>query len=138
MNKILVTACFILASLVSFAQRYTEKQAVFTSQTGGRYEIVQSDIRRSLTFRLDKYTGEVYRLVVKQNDEFCWEYVKIYDQDKVDRDHYDNTEITYQLYLGGIAVADCFLLNIKTGDTWQLIHDNEMNIDYFLLMKKDL
>lgn len=135
MNRILVIACFMLVSLVSFAQRNTEKQAVSTSQTGGRYEIKQSEIRRSLTFRLDKYTGEVYQLVEKKNDEFCWDYVKIYDQEKVDRNHYENKEITYQLYMGGKAVADCFLLNIKTGDTWQLIHDDEMNIDYFFLMK---
>lgn len=135
MNRFFVIVCFLLVSFVGHAQRNIEGQSVSTSQTGGRFEIIQSPIARRLTFRLDKYTGEVYQLVKKKNDEYCWDNVKIYDQENVDSDNYNNTEITYLLYMGGKAVSDCFLINIKTGDTWQLIHDDEMNIDYFFLMK---
>lgn len=136
MNRILVIACFMLVSLYAFSQ--TGRQSVTTSQTGGRYEIVQSEIMRSLTFKLDKYTGEVYKLVKVDEEEFDWKSIRIYDHEKVDPDCYRNEEITYQLFMGSKMAEDCFLLNIETGDTWQLMHDKKLGIDYFYLMKSPM
>ena len=133
MNRILVIVCFLLTSLCGFAQ--TGRQSVSTSQAGGRYEIIQSEILRSLTFKLDKYTGYVYKLVKGDGDEFQWESIRVYDHDKVDPNNNQNEEITYQLFMGSKMASDCFLLNIKTGHTWQLMHDKKMDIDYFYLMK---
>ena len=59
---------FLLCSANLYSQGLEKHQSVTTSQTGGRYEIVQSEIKRSNTFKLDKYTGRIYVFVTAKND----------------------------------------------------------------------
>ena len=122
MNRFLVIISFIFISLGAMAQ--IEKHPyVSTSQTGGRFEIIQSPIARRLTFRLDKYTGEVFQYVLGKDDKPLWEKISnvwlslILDKDK------KQDYIKFQLFMGGIAVADCFLLDIETGITFNLYED---------------
>jgi len=120
MRKILFLL-FLLCSINAHSQQIEKYQAVKTSQTGGRYEIVQSEIIRSQTFKIDKYTGTVYQFVKTKDDLSTWQLVpkNVATFDTVIPD-----KINYQLFLGGIVVRDCFLLNINTGATWVLVKDS--------------
>ena len=130
MNRILVFVCFVMMSLYGFAQ-LEHHPSVSTSQTGGRYEIIQSPIARRLIFRLDKYTGEVHQYVLGKDDKPLWEKISnawlslILDKEK------KQGYIKFQLFMGGIAVADCFLLDIETGVTFQLYEDSDSGKLFF-------
>lgn len=100
---------------------------VTTSQTGGRYEIIQSNIRRSLFFKLDKYTGDVFLYVNIDKSHHTWEEIQIIGKPSTD----DNDTISFQLFLGGIAAADCILLDIKSGDSYQLYEDTDTKRLFF-------
>jgi hypothetical protein len=96
------------------------QQAVKTSTEGGRYEIVQSEIARKYFFKLDKYTGNVYQLVKKSNGDVTWEKMLVIG---LALDTIKEDAINFQIFMGGIAVSDCFMINIHTGKTYQLFCD---------------
>ena len=117
---------FILLCFFSLTSSAIEThQAVKTSTEGGRYEIVQSEIARKYIFKLDKYTGDVYQLVVKSNGNMTWQKMEVlglaFDTIK------ENT-INFQIFMGGIAVSDCFMINIHTGKTYALYRDEDNDI----------
>ncbi len=118
-KMLLLLLLFSCLNIHSQAQKY---QAATTSQVGGRYEIIQSEIKRSNTFKLDKFTGKVYQFVSTKDDWFAWQQVyKSY----VELDTTIPETINYQIFMGGIAAKDCFLLNINTGVTWILVEDKK-------------
>ena len=117
---LLIAICFI--SLTSSA--IETHHAVKTSTEGGRYEIVQSEIARKYTFRLDKYTGDIYQLVLKINGKTTWEKMEVIG---LGFDTIKNGIINFQIFMGGIAVSDCFMINIHTGKTYQLYQDSDTN-----------
>lgn len=120
MKRILLL--LILFSSVNIHSQVQKYQTVTTSQVGGRYEIIQSEIKRSNTFKLDKFTGRVYQFVSTKNDWFAWQQLyKSY----VELDTTIPEKINYQIFMGGIAAKDCFLLNINTGVTWVLVEDKK-------------
>lgn len=120
---------FLLTIVISaFAQ---ESHSVSTSQIGGRYEIIQSPLARKYTFKLDKYTGNVWQYVMSVDDNTTWQSVpraidvlgtlvpySITDEDI-------SSTVRYQLYIGGTAVRDMFLLDIETGQTWVLTNSSD-------------
>lgn len=119
MNRLLCIISFLMVSLVSMAQMET-RSSVSTSQTGGRFEIIQSEVARGFTFKLDKYTGTVFQLVNDDKGVLVWEKVPVLSILNSD----ENNEITYQLFLGGLTVQDTYLLNIKTGKACILKDNN--------------
>lgn len=117
---LLLILSFAFASMAA-AENY---HAVQTSVISGRYEIIQSEIARRVTLKLDKYTGDVYLLVSINDNSYTWE--------KMDRigdflDTIKEDTINYQIFLGGIALKDSFLINIHTGKTWKLYNDPSDN-----------
>ena len=108
---------------------------VSTSQTGGQFEIIQSPIARKFTFKLDKYGGYVWQLVLANDNSFAWQPVAILNMYQKYPDNDKNKDITYQFFMGGASVQDCFLMNIKTGDTWQLKYSEQYQEYHFDLMK---
>ena len=136
MNKLFVVACFVIASLPSLAQM-EDYTYVSTSQTGGRFEIIQSPKARRLTFKLDKYTGDIFQLVRNEEKELVWRKLLNFELDLLNIFLPEKVEekISYQLFMGGMAISDCFLLNIHNGDTYRLYEDSESEELYFSLMK---
>ena len=65
--------------------------------------------------------ARVYQFVKTKDDLSTWQLVpkNVATFDTVIPD-----KINYQLFLGGIVVRDCFLLNINTGATWVLVKDS--------------
>jgi hypothetical protein len=102
--------------------------AVRTSVDNGRYEIVQSEIMRRLIFLLDKYTGDVYQNLLSTKDERVWRKLK---KAGSSNDVTPQTQINYQLFVGGFSVQDIFLLNINTGETWYIFKDTETEMLFF-------
>ena len=127
MMKKILFLLFLLCSINVYSQETENYQAVKTSQTGGRYEIVQSEITRRHTFKIDKYTGTVLQFVKTSEDVSTWQLVP---KTPAKFDTVIPDQINYQVFLGGIAIRDCFLLNINTGATWILVKDSAENLSF--------
>lgn len=136
MNRFFIVVCCLMMSLTSLAQ-VEDYPYVFTSQTGGRFEIIQSPMARRLTFKLDKYTGNIFQLVRNEEKELVWRKLLNFELDLLNIFLPEKVEekISYQLFMGGMAISDCFLLNIHNGDTYRLYEDSESEELYFSLMK---
>ncbi len=114
MRKLLVLFFVFFMAHSVVGQRH---DAIITNPESGRWEIVQSKLVRSLTFKLDKYTGDVYLFEESAADtSTVWLRIPraLTEEDVVD----DEKTINYQLYLGGQAVRDCFLINLNNGLVW--------------------
>lgn len=122
---ILITLCVMSLLNVYADDNYS---AVRTSVDNGRYEIVQSEIMRGLIFLLDKYTGDVYQNLLSTKDERVWRKLK---KAGSSNDVTPQTQINYQLFVGGFSVQDIFLLNINTGETWYIFKDTETEMLFF-------
>ena len=120
MKKVVLLFLALFLSVHIFAQ---EHQAVATKMDNARFEVIQNTIVRKYTFYLDKVEGKVYQLVKTRTGGYSWEEMTIYPKDTQ-----TYTEPTYQIYMGGIAAADSFLINTKTGRTWCLVQSNDDSI----------
>jgi hypothetical protein len=79
-----------------------------TQLNSARFEFVQSsDV--SLSFLIDKYSGNVWRY---KNNNF--NEVMRYSIGQV-----DSTILNYQMYISGSGSNECFLINIHTGEMWR-------------------
>lgn len=86
-----------------------------------------SDLVARNTFKVDKYAGIVYQIIENDNGSLVW---KTLQKDKHSNDSIREGCINYQLYMSGIAVRFCFLINVNTGTTWQLVESKD-GILYF-------
>ena len=87
-----------------------------TLPSDARYEIVQSPLAAKWTFRLDRYTGQVYQLVKTEKDDFAWQLMLIegyYDLPKPNKPR-------FVIFNSGIAARFTFLMDTDTGQTWVL------------------
>lgn len=126
MKRLILIMLCALSLNCSFADdRYS---AVRTSVDNGRYEIVQSEMMRKLIFMLDKFTGDVYQNVLTSGNERSWRKLR---KAGVSYDSTPQTQINYQLFIGGFSVQDIFLLNINTGETWYIYKDKETDVLFF-------
>lgn len=116
MKKFILLFFVLFLSVQIFAQ---DKQAVSTQMNNARFEVIQSPIARRYTFFLDKVEGKVYQLVQTTTGGDSWQEMTVFP-----KDNQTYTEPTYQLFIGGFAVADMFLVNTKTGRTWVLVKKN--------------
>lgn len=128
MKRILISLTFLFVALTGFS--IDTYPSVQTSTEGGRYEIIQSPISRRLTFKLDKYTGKTYQLVLQSNSEdVTWQEV-LWLNVFANRGIKEN-QINFQIFMSGIAARDCFLMNIHTGQTWLLYYDDKEQTNYW-------
>jgi len=122
---------FILILICSFdiySQDIEIHQAIKTSQTGGRHEIVQSEISSVFTFRLDKHTGKVYLYMkLPELEQPTWLELT---RSNMENDTVIPDKINYQLFLGGKSLLDCFLLNINSGTTWNLVKNSNNKFSF--------
>ena len=125
------TFLLFVACIIAITSLADDKRAVKTSTEGGRYEIVQSEIVRRLTFKLDKFTGRTYQMVKTSYDDMTWEEVRWRGQPE---DTDKEEQISFQLFLGGIMARDCILINIHTGETWMLYQESEAETLYWAPM----
>ena len=81
-----------------------------------RFEIVRLTIPGVWTFRLDKYTGAVWRIVKTIDGDLTWEGTPVLNLPRAGID----MRVRYQIFASGLVGKDTFLLNIETGQTWVL------------------
>ena len=122
---ILIMLCALSLNCSLADDRYS---AVRTSVDNGRYEIVQSEVMRRFIFMLDKFTGDVFQNVLTSGNERVWRKLH---KAGVSYDSTPQTQINYQLFIGGFSVQDIFLLNINTGETWYIYKDKETDVLFF-------
>jgi hypothetical protein len=86
------------------------------------------------TFLLDKYTGNVKRLVHTEDNQQSWERMVVPNLPKPPSD----LKVRYQI-LCGIAPRYNFLIDIDTGQTWQLVRkgNDVRNYSYEWVQMKD-
>lgn len=132
MKKILLFLSIVFVYNITFGQ--SGSIYVRTSITGGRWEIIQSPILRSNTFKVDKLYGTVYQMVQTKNKSIIWEKVTVENIHHDNLSNDVNQQINYQLFMGGMMAADAFLININTGHTWQLVKDPQSGIIWFTEM----
>lgn len=113
---------FLLPALLCAFSGFAELQAANSIPTlsmpipGARYEIIQSGLAAMHTFKLDRFTGQVFLLV--GNDEggiAMWAITKWQKPAVVNP---NPTEPRFQLFMGGDRVRDVYLLDSATGCTW--------------------
>ncbi len=129
-KAVLILLCIVHCALF-FDVAAQKHNAVTTNTTSGRFEIVQSKLLRSLTFKLDKYTGNIFMYDETISDSTVWFQIprEIIETDTVPCEN----QINYQLYLGGYIARDCFLINLNNGLTWTFVLNEEHKYVFELL-----
>ncbi len=125
MKKLLFVFVVLFTTIQIYAQ---ESQAVSTEMNNARFEVIQNPNARKYTFYLDKVEGNVFLLVQTKSGGFAWEQMDVYPKDNT-----KYTEPTYQIFIGGIAAADTFLINTnlintKNGRIWNLVQGSNDKI----------
>lgn len=100
----------------AWAQEDSQAQHQATaSPPNGRYEILQSALAARWTFRLDRYSGQVYQLVTTSDGDFTWEEMRV-----IDRLPVATARPRFQLFSSGIAAKFTFMMDAESGMTWQV------------------
>jgi hypothetical protein len=82
-----------------------------------RYQLVQSTITMRDTYRLDTFTGRVHRLVRNKDGELLWEEMVVRQRPAVA----NPTAARFQIFLSGIAAKGSYMIDTRTGQTWQVV-----------------
>lgn len=115
MKKNILVAFLLVVSTIYAQGSLSISTSVVDS---ARYEIIQSPLESSFTFKLDKFSGHIFQLVRTKLREMHWEDMLVKDLHTIELD-----EILYprfQIFMGVMGTADTYLLDTKTGVVWQL------------------
>jgi hypothetical protein len=108
------TILILIYAFVTFGQ--SEKSAVYTAaNSNARFEVIKSPTVASWTFRLDRFTGDVWILSFSNDGDLRWTGMKI-------QEFKPNQTLkpTFQIFLADKDVRQTFLMNTDTGQTWVL------------------
>jgi hypothetical protein len=125
---------FALLILVPFAfkgrtQETYSHQFSSVPQTA-RYEIVQSERGARNTFKIDKYTGQVFHIAEKSTHDLAWEPILF--MDPLSKGETMPDRVNFQLFISGLGSRHIYLLRVDTGKTWQLIEDSKSGILFWV------
>ncbi len=114
---VLISICFLTALNIA-GQEDSFSVSTSIGESSGRFEMIQVPSDRRTTFRLDKYTGQVYRLgdCPKQSivgSQKCWKEMIV-----VDLPSGMAARPRYQIVINGVLKM-IMLLHVETGQTWQ-------------------
>jgi hypothetical protein len=108
--------CFLIISISTYSQQNGSNQT--TSLNGGRWEFFMSDVAVRYTFKIDKFTGDVFQYVKREDETYTWQIVEKY---RNVNDIVKENVINYQLFSSGQGIRYTFLLNTNSGLTWKLV-----------------
>ena len=86
------------------------------------YSIIQSEISANMTFRLNKYTGEVLRMLDGNKGPY-WLQVR---REKHSKDIQKKGTVNYQIFTSGLNTQMIYLLNVNTGITWYISENSKL------------
>lgn len=118
-----------------FVSLFTEMNAAsnqMTSLDNSRYEIIISELALRNTFRLDKYNGDVYVMVVTSDNDYRW---KLMYKDVATNIKEKENCANYQIVMSGLATKATYLINVHTGTTWILYQDTKTEERFWGLLK---
>ena len=83
-----------------------------------RFAIVQAPYSAKGTYLLDRCLGTVWELASATKDSgSVWQKVAVIAQASDKRD--DDTKINYAIFISGLGLRYTFLINIRTGASWE-------------------
>ena len=83
-----------------------------------RFALVQAPFAAKGTFLLDRYLGSVWQLAGPSKDGlYIWQKVPVTPQKTDIRE--EGTKVNYAIFVSGISLRFTFLVNIRTGASWQ-------------------
>ena len=121
--KYLITVLLILLapSIASSSDKYPNNQ-ISTVPNSVRFEIVQSLLAVKGTFKIDKFTGNVFQLQVDSDGQKFWKKI---NKEFIKGEVIKKNNVNYQIFSSGIAMKFTYLINVNSGQTWQLIKDKD-------------
>src|SRR5437016_2891859 len=123
-RRILLTVAILslpLTSAVNAQDLPTHTSAQTSAPSDSRFEIIQSNIAVIWTFKLDKFSGQVYQLVHNKNDELVWDLMAK-DPNPANTAVVPG-KVNYQIFTSGIAAQFTILMNVNSGASWLLRED---------------
>ena len=103
------------AAAVSRADSDPARAGVSTvAPANARYQIVQSPLTLRDTFRLDRVTGRVHRMVEREGAGLVWIEMIVVERPNLPA----NGPPRFTLFLSGITGRSSYLLDTVTGRTW--------------------
>ena len=125
MKRTVILFALLFAGISAFA--YDEESiGQKTNTEAGRYEIIIPDNMIRYTFRLDKFTGDIWQLV-KSDNRTTWQ--KVYREPSY-FDSTDKDKINYQLIVPANAPRFIMLININNGTTWQICRTKDDTVAF--------
>ncbi|QBR00495.1 hypothetical protein [Paraburkholderia pallida] len=123
MNRFLAASlvsslAFISAGTKAQTDTINQQSVVTHVPVDARFEIVQSELAVRWTFKLDKFTGNVFQLVATKSGDLAWEEMPRF-KSRVP-DPVTPGRPNYQIFMSGIMAKNMFLMNVNSGATWQL------------------
>lgn len=130
MRRIILPTLFIFALSVIACGQAKKLTVQTTANQNARYEIIKSPMMASWTFRLDKFTGDIWILSFPtENGQLSWTGMRI-------QSFQPSRPIkpTFQIFMANEDVRQTFLINTDTGQTWVLSNTtNEKTGEKFLM-----
>ena len=85
------------------------------------------------TYKLDRYTGDVYQMIQKSDGDLTWDKLLrlAHPDDKGQKEGVAN----YQLFLSGFQMRHTFLMNVRSGATWEILEDPKTKQVYWSPIK---
>lgn len=129
MKRLVILFALFFTGISAFA--YGEESiGQKTNTEAGRYEIIIPDNMIRYTFRLDKFTGDIWQLVKNSDDSSTWQ--KVYRESSY-FDSTDEDKINYQLIVPANAARFIMLININNGTTWQICRTKDDEVAFQLV-----
>lgn len=122
----------VLFAYKGWAQETYSNQFSSAPQTA-RYEIVQSERGAKYTFKIDKYTGQVFQIAGKSNQDLTWEPVLFLDT--LTQDETTPNKVNFQIFISGLGARHIYMLQVDTGKTWQLAEDSQSGILFWVTIE---
>lgn len=127
MNKVFIFLCLIMFSPTFGQENYSNQS---TSFCGGRWEIFMSELGAKVSFKFDKYTGNIYQMVRAEDKSLTWQPMK---KEESIKDIQKPDIINYQLFSSGLGIKYTLILNTNTGLVWQLVHDDNEVLSFQIM-----
>jgi hypothetical protein len=89
---------------------------VSTLPSDARFEIVESGAGAKWTFRLDRVTGNVERLVSGKSGNLVWEKTRVLPHPKA----VNSSKPHFQIFISGLSAQVTLLLDTESGASWLL------------------
>ena len=132
MKRIILTQFLILIMFKCWSQDVYSHQ--FSSvPDNARYEIIQSERGARYTLKIDKYSGKVFQMVLKEDSDLTWEPIMILEE--FTKEETTDGKVNFQVFISGLGARFIFLLQIDTGKTWQLAEDTNSGLNFWKLIE---